>query len=136
MHTLGSHFLLELSGCSYRKLNDQTFVEKVLVGAAKAAKTTVVNSAFHTFSPFGVSGVVVIAESHLSIHTWPEYGYAAIDVFTCGDEAIPRKSLEYCVEQFQPTNHTVVEITRGIMDDKRKKASCFLSFKEGGRGHT
>lgn len=136
MHTLGNHFLLELSGCPYHKLNDRAFVEQVLVDAAKAAEATVVTSTFHTFNPYGVSGVVVIAESHLSIHTWPEFGYAAMDVFTCGGEAMPRKALSYCIEHFTPDKHTFVEVSRGIMDDERKRASCFLSFKEGRSGVT
>jgi S-adenosylmethionine decarboxylase len=134
MHSLGSHFLLELSGCPDRIINDPKFVEEVLVGAARAAEATVVTSTFHTFNPCGVSGVVVIAESHISIHTWPEFGYAAVDVFTCGGKALPKKALDYCIEHFKPSVHAFVEVTRGIMDDRTRSASCFLAIKEGSSG--
>ena len=134
MNTLGSHFLLEVAGCPYEKLNNKDFVEKVLLEAAREADATVVTSAFHTFSPFGVSGIVVISESHIAIHTWPECGYAAIDVFTCGGQALPDKAVEHCIRQFEPETHTFVKVKRGIMDDRTHAASCFLSFEEGHSG--
>jgi len=134
MHTLGTHFLLELAGCPYHKLNDPGFVENALLGAAKEAKATIVTSTFHTFNPYGVSGVVVIAESHLTIHTWPEIGYAALDVFTCGGEALPAKAVDYCIRAFEATNHSFIEIKRGIIDDRTQTASCFLSIQEGKGG--
>ena len=85
MNALGKHLLLEMKDCDKNILADLATVRNALVSAAQEAKATIVEIAFHEFSPFGVSGMVVIAESHLSIHTWPEYGYAAVDVFTCGD---------------------------------------------------
>lgn len=131
MHTLGTHFLLELAGCPYEKLNDRNYVEQTLLGAAETAGATIVTSTFHTFSPHGVSGVVVIAESHITIHTWPELGYAALDVFTCGDEAMPERAVKFCIEQFGASHHTYIEVKRGIMDTRTQSASCFLSIKEG-----
>ena len=130
MQNLGCHFLLEVSGCPYNKLNDTEYVERSLLEAAKRAGATVVTSTFHTFNPHGVSGVVVIAESHIAIHTWPEKGYAAIDVFTCGTAACPEKAVEYCTEAFGARTHTYVKIKRGIIDDRSENASCFLSFEE------
>ena len=82
---LGKHILLELYECPFEKLNDLAFLEQALKKAASTMGATVVNSNFHHFSPIGISGVVIIQESHLTIHTWPEYNYAAVDIFTCGE---------------------------------------------------
>jgi S-adenosylmethionine decarboxylase len=90
LHALGKHLLLELKDCNPKTLTNLEFVQETLKNAALEAKATIVEVAFHEFSPFGISGMVVIAESHLAIHTWPEYGYAAVDVFTCGDLIDPR----------------------------------------------
>ncbi|MDD4848209.1 MAG: adenosylmethionine decarboxylase, partial [Bacteroidales bacterium] len=84
MAALGRHILVEFIGCKSETLNDVALIEESMVTAARKADATVINSTFHHFSPFGVSGVVVIQESHLAIHTWPEYQYAAVDLFTCG----------------------------------------------------
>ncbi|MFN3763430.1 MAG: adenosylmethionine decarboxylase, partial [Anaerolineae bacterium] len=81
---LGVHYLLELRGCDPTVINDLPEVRRILIEAAKQAKATVLDARFHQFSPQGVSGVVVVGESHLSIHTWPEYGYASADIYTCG----------------------------------------------------
>lgn len=82
---LGTHVLLELYECSPNSLTEPADSERILLSAAAAMGATVIGAHFHTFSPHGVSGVVVIAESHLTIHTWPEHGYAAVDIFSCGD---------------------------------------------------
>ena len=81
---IGQQVLLDLRGCPSEILNDKAFLEKTLKEAAEKMGATVVLSNFHPFAPIGVSGVVIIMESHLTIHTWPEHGYAAIDIFTCG----------------------------------------------------
>ena len=85
MNALGKHLLLELNDCDKEVLNDLSFLKGILLAAATEAGATVLGESFHHFNPQGVSGVVVITESHLLIHTWPEYGYAAADIFTCGD---------------------------------------------------
>ena len=82
---LGRQVHLELYDCPHSLLDDPATVESALLACAAAIKATVVQSTFHKFTPQGVSGVVVIMESHIAIHTWPEYGYAAVDIFTCGD---------------------------------------------------
>lgn len=82
---LGTHVLLELYDCPGHLLSTPSDSERILLAAAEQMQATVIEHRFHAFAPHGVSGVVVIAESHLTIHTWPEYGYAAIDVFSCGD---------------------------------------------------
>ncbi len=105
---LGRHLLLELSGCPADALKSVAGLEACMCAAAEAMGATVVTSNFHQFSPYGVSGVVIIQESHLTLHTWPEHGYAAVDIFTCGEielekgvaqlqEALQAKRAEYKV---------------------------------------
>ena len=83
--SLGRHVLLELYDCPVAMLKDGAALEAALCTAADEMGATVVSAHFHQFSPYGISGVVVIQESHLTLHTWPEHGYAAVDVFTCGE---------------------------------------------------
>ena len=122
MNALGRHILVEYYNCSSEILNDVTIIENSMVEAAKAADATVINSSFHHFSPYGVSGVVVIQESHLAIHTWPEYGYAAVDLFTCGDEINPWICFEYLKKAFKSETHSAMEINRGQLELLEKKA--------------
>ncbi|MGI6574442.1 MAG: adenosylmethionine decarboxylase, partial [bacterium] len=95
MNALGRQLILEFYDCASDVLNDLKEVERIMVNAALKAGAEVREVAFHKFSPQGVSGVVIISESHLSIHTWPENGYAAIDVFTCGDRVDPWDAYDY-----------------------------------------
>ena len=106
MTALGNHILVEFMGCIPEVMNDVSVIEEAMVSAAEIARATVINSTFHHFSPYGVSGVVVIQESHLAIHTWPEYGYAAVDLFTCGemDAWISFDHLKRCLE-LKTTRH-------------------------------
>lgn len=113
MNTLGRHLLAEYSGCDAAVLNDLKQVEALMCAAARAAQTTVVASVFHPFAPQGVSGVVVIEESHLSIHTWPEHGYAAIDFYTCG-EAAPELAHEFLREALGATHAELMLVDRGM----------------------
>ncbi len=114
MNALGRHLLLELFDCDLDAINNVETVKGALVEAAKRAQATIVDVVFHEFNPFGVSGVVVIAESHLSIHTWPEYRYAAVDIFSCGDVLQPEIAANYLVEQFGAERTSVVEMQRGM----------------------
>jgi spermidine synthase len=113
MNALGRHVLVELYDCDPQLLNDVNHVEKSMVAAAEEAGATVINSTFHHFSPIGVSGVVVIEESHLAIHSWPEFGYAAIDVFTCGDSVDPWISYKYLEEALKAGHGSSMELLRG-----------------------
>jgi len=85
MKNLGDHKLVEFFHCCPKALCDLTGIENAMLGAARAANATIITHHFHHFSPLGVSGAVIIAESHFTIHTWPEYQYAAVDLFTCGE---------------------------------------------------
>ena len=114
MNALGRHLLLELFDCDPDAINNLESVKGVLIEAAKRAQATIVDVVFHEFNPFGISGVVVIAESHLSIHTWPEYRYAAVDIFSCGDILQPEIAANYLVEQFGAERTSVVEMQRGL----------------------
>ena len=119
MNALGRHLLLELKDCDREVLNDLSFLKSVLPAAAIEAGATVLGESFHQFSPQGVSGVVVIAESHLFIHTWPEYGYAAADIFTCGDSVQPEKAAKILIDKLGAKNHSTVEIERGPLATKQ-----------------
>lgn len=90
MNTRGRHLLVEYTGCDFTILDDLKRIEALMNEAARAAQTNIVASVFQPFEPQGVTGVVVVEESHLSIHTWPEHGYAAVDFFTCGDSTPER----------------------------------------------
>lgn len=114
--SLGRHVLAEIYGCSSEILNDIHQVEKIMVKAALAAGAEIREVAFHKFSPQGVSGVVVISESHLAIHTWPELGYAAVDVFTCGDSVDPWVSCNYIKQEFVAQRMEAKEVQRGVFD--------------------
>ena len=116
MNALGSHLLVELRDCNPAVLQSLDKVRSAMVSAAEAASATIVDVSFHEFSPFGISGMVIIAESHLSIHTWPEYGYAAVDIFTCGDLIKPSEAASYLIQEFECSNPSVVEMKRGILD--------------------
>lgn len=111
--SLGRHVIVEYYDCSPEILSDVIAIETAMVNAAKEAGATVINSTFHHFSPFGVSGVVVIQESHLAIHTWPEYGYASVDIFTCGDTVNPWVSYNFLKTALKAGNGSAVEALRG-----------------------
>ena len=119
MNALGRHLLLELFDCDFDAIGNLEAVKAALIEAAKRAQATIVDVVFHEFNPFGVSGVVVIAESHLSIHTWPEYRYAAVDIFSCGDVLQPEVAASYLVEQFGAERTSVVELQRGAFFNPR-----------------
>lgn len=114
MQSLGRHLLLELHDCRAAALDCVEGVRTAMVEAARRAEATVIDAVFHEFNPFGISGVVVIAESHLSIHTWPEYRYAAVDIFSCGDTLKPAEAANYLVEQFGAARASCVEVKRGV----------------------
>jgi S-adenosylmethionine decarboxylase len=114
MTTLGTHTLADLYGCDRTILDDAQAIRAILVEAALRCGATIVDSCFHRFSPQGISGVVVIAESHLAVHTWPEHDYAAIDLFTCGQSLRPNDCFIYLREALRSTTHRLQVIERGL----------------------
>ncbi len=115
MNALGRHLLVELNDCDREVLNDLDLLRDAMLTAAIKCGAVVLGDSFHRFSPQGVSGVVVIAESHLSVHTWPEYGYAAVDVFTCGSTVNPQTAAEVLIERLGSKSHSITEIPRGVL---------------------
>jgi S-adenosylmethionine decarboxylase len=112
---------VELRDCNPKIIKDLAKVKNALVSAAKEAKATIVDISFHEFNPFGISGMVIIAESHLSIHTWPEYSYAAVDIFTCGDLIKPEVAASFLIREFESKTPSIVELKRGILSTSGKK---------------
>ena len=115
MKALGRHLLVELYDCDREVLNDIDHLREAMLAAAIESGAEIMGDSFHRFSPQGVSGVVVIAESHLSVYTWPEYGYAAVDVFTCGTKVDPRKAADALIEKLGAGHHVITEIQRGVL---------------------
>ena len=120
MNALGHHILAEFYDCDPEILNSASQIEFLMKKAALGSGATIINSVFHTFNPHGVSGVVVIAESHLAIHTWPEYGYAAIDVFTCGDVVDPASAIALLKASLSAGSVTTQQVHRGILKTDKK----------------
>ena len=113
MEVLGRHLLLELFSCDEKVLDDLSAIEGFMKEAARVSGATIVESVFHRFQPHGISGVVVVAESHLAIHTWPEHGYAAVDFFTCGADIDYWRAHDYLKQAFAAEDSEVKEIERG-----------------------
>ena len=120
MNALGRHVIVELYDCHPALLDDVTFVQNAMQKAAQEAGATIINLTFHHFSPYGVSGVVVIQESHLAIHTWPEWGFASIDLFTCGESTDPWKCYTVLKEAFEASHGSTIEMRRGQLELLKK----------------
>jgi len=113
LEALGRHILLELRSCSPEALDDLPFIEGTMLHAAEETGATIIGKLFHQFSPQGVTGVVAIAESHLCIHTWPEYGYAAVDIFTCGENFDPVEAARLIIQAVGSQDPELTELERG-----------------------
>jgi len=116
MEALGRQILVEFYNCDKSVLQNKKEIEEAMVDACIIGKATVVTHTFHEFSPFGVSGVVVIAESHVAIHTWPEYGYAAVDIFTCGDTINPWDLFNHLKVKLGSSHFSNMELKRGLFE--------------------
>lgn len=118
MKFLGKQYIIELQGCNAEKLDNPDYIGKIMTQAALEAKATIVQQFFHQFSPYGVSGTIVIAESHINIHTWPEHQYAAVDMFTCGETLDADKAISYLVSSLEATSYNTSMINRGLIESK------------------
>ncbi len=116
MQSLGSHLIVELYECDPVAINDCQFVQQTLDEAVDLSGAKRVQSLIHEFNPHGVSGVIVIEESHFTVHTWPEYGYCALDIFTCGHLINNYSALQHILKQFKAKNYSVSEIKRGLLN--------------------
>ena len=106
------HLLLELYRCDCEKLNDESFLRCILNRAAKLANATVLNLISNKFEPQGVTAIALLAESHISIHTWPESNYSAVDIFTCGKNMMPELASQYLIESLMAREHSLRVIER------------------------
>ena len=106
------HLLLELYKCDYEKLNDESFLRCTLNRAAKLAKARVLNLISNKFEPQGVTAIALLAESHISIHTWPESNYSAVDIFTCGQYMLPELASQYLIEALKAEEHSLRVVKR------------------------
>jgi len=118
--SLGSHLLVELYGCDGETLKHEVCVGQAMRQAAEESKATVVAQSFHEFRPYGVSGAVIIQESHYTIHTWPEHGYAAVDLFYCGGTVLVHRAVEVLQEKFKPSRIKFLVVRRGLQHEVEK----------------
>jgi S-adenosylmethionine decarboxylase len=116
MKALGCHLILELYSCPAALLDDPQHVASVMTSAVEASGATLIKPFFHQFAPQGVSGVIIISESHFTIHTWPEYGYAAVDVFTCGDVIDMDVAAQTLRDGFRAQSIQKMMFSRGMLD--------------------
>jgi len=129
MDTKSTHLLIELWGCkNLILLDDCELMEIALRSIAETIGVNVLNSYFHKFMPQGVSGVLVISESHFSVHSWPDLGYAALDFFTCGDK-MPINGLPKLLEFFMPERYEIMEVDRG-REQKNFSSVCLTRTQE------
>ena len=115
MNALGTHLLLDLKDCNPELLNDLHYIKRAMIGAAEEAGATIVGENFHKFDPVGVTGIIAVSESHLCIHTWPEHGYAAADIFSCGTAFNPRKAAKLIIQRLGCMQPDITEIQRGVI---------------------
>lgn len=111
--SIGRHCVLELYGCASELLNDRRLIANAIRDAAQLAGATVLEEICHAFTPQGVTAMALLAESHISIHTWPETGYAAADVFTCGDHTMPERACQHLAEILRPRSYELQQFERG-----------------------
>ncbi len=110
---VGVHCMLELYGCPAELLNDIEFIKQTLADAAEIARSTLLERISHQFHPQGVTALALLAESHISIHTWPENGYIAADVFTCGEHTKPVDACQFIARAFKSSKHLLMKLPRG-----------------------
>jgi S-adenosylmethionine decarboxylase len=110
--TVGKHCILELYDCDPGRLDNQAFLRDTITAAARQAGATLLNLITHRFQPQGVTGLALLAESHISIHTWPESGYAAVDVFTCGDHTMPERACAVLAAELGAGRHRLTSFRR------------------------
>ena len=116
MNALGRHVILDLKQCPADILDDLPYIQSTLIEAATSIGATVVGETFHKFSPQGVTGVVAIAESHICIHTWPEFQFAAADIFTCGEGFDPHAAAQHIIAKLKAVDATITELERGDLE--------------------
>lgn len=130
MDTTGYHYVAEASGCDPKVLEDPNELKRIMLEAAKIGFMDVRQTYFYRFTPKGVSGILVVSQSHISVHTWPEKGYAAVDVYVCGTKSKPEEALEYILRSLNASYAHITEIERGIEDEDGTFTHAILSWDE------
>ena len=113
MKVIGKHLTVDMYGCSFEVLDDLEFVKNAMITAVKEANMTLLDFSSYKFEPQGLTALALLAESHMSIHTYPELGYAAVDVFTCGDHSRPDKAVAVLKSYLKPEKTKTTNIKRG-----------------------
>lgn len=111
---LGMHYILDFYDCNSKYLTSVLYIRKIMQLCSQVGKFKVVKSCFHQFKPHGVSGVMVLKESHFSIHTWPEYKYAAVDIFLCDTKVSVDRVVEYLCSKLETKNCKILVLKRGV----------------------
>ena len=114
MNVLGIHLMLDLKGCNPELLDDLPYIKDAMTRAVEEVGAHVIGESFHQFHPQGVTGILAIAESHICIHTWPEHGYAAADIFTCGTTFEPRRAAQILISRLESRDPSLTELKRGL----------------------
>lgn len=109
---IGKHCILELYECNKNKLNDEAFIRTTITSSAKLAGATLINLITHRFTPQGITGLALLAESHISLHSWPEISYGAIDIFTCGKHTDPQLACENFIKEFEAKKFSLRNLQR------------------------
>lgn len=128
--SIGHHYIVEASGCDLKIISSVEKVQQILVKTAEISGAHIWAVSVSKFPPKGVSGVIVISESHISTHTWPEYGYGALDFYTCGDAVDPEKGIFYAVAAFGASTSHITEITRGIEEGDKVFYHSLITWEE------
>ena len=126
LDALGRHIILEMWGCCKDAIDSVDVVKEILTKATESIRATLVDVVCHRFSPYGVTGVAILAESHISVHTWPEYGYAAADIFICGNTLKPQNAASYMIRAFQAKENSMLELKRGDFLSKKIQESRLM----------
>jgi S-adenosylmethionine decarboxylase len=108
----GKHYLIDLYNCNAVKINDPIFIEKLLTDASNIARSTLLDLKLHLFEPQGITGFALLAQSHISIHTWPENGYTAVDIYTCGKDTDPSEAAKFIVKELEAEKHLTKNFAR------------------------
>lgn len=131
MDTLGRHLILEAWGCCKEIVDSVDAVKSILIKATESTHATLVDVVCHRFSPYGVTGVAILAESHISVHTWPEHGYAAVDVFLCGDTINPQNAASFITQAFHAQETSLMVLERGDFSSKNIRNGIPTKEKAG-----
>ena len=123
---LGLHIIADLYGVEADLIDRVEDIRALLEGAVKHAKLTKISSHYYQFRPHGATGVVLIAESHISIHTWPELGIATVDVYTCGDPQQCVEAMNFIIDKLKPTRVDKKVFERGLLEEGQKKTTELL----------